>query len=70
MAGLSIPKRIIAWAVVAAAIVWWPTQPTGFNARWVSLPPAMSWQAYLAARKAAGRPTFVGHCKWPECRLS
>jgi len=72
MAGLSIPNvplsvRIIAWAVVAAAIVWWPTRPTGFDARWVSMPAAMSWQSYQAARKAA--PIYVPICKWPGCRL-
>ena len=73
MAELSISNvrlsmRIIAWAVVAAAIVWWPTRPTGFNARWVSLPTAMSLQMFNAARKAAERPVYVPVCKWEKCR--
>jgi len=62
--------RIFAWAVVAAAVIWWPTRPTGFNARWVSLPAAMSWEVIDRARKAAERPVYVPHCKWPGCRLS
>ena len=73
MAEPSIPNvplsvRIIAWAVVAAAIVWWPTRPTGFNARWVSLPAAMPWDVINRARKAAERPTFMPICKWEKCR--
>jgi hypothetical protein len=34
--------RILAWATVAAAIKWRPTRPTGFNARWVAMPSAMT----------------------------
>ena len=62
--------RIIVWFAVAAAIMWWQNRPTGFNARWVSLPPAMSWDTISKARKAAERPVYVPHCKWPGCRLS
>ena len=54
--------------VAAAAILWWP-RPT-FQARWVSLPPAMSWDVINRARKAAERPVYVPICKWPGCRLS
>ena len=60
--------RILAWAVVAAAIVWWWSAPTGFAARWVSMPAAMPWEMFNTARKAAERPTFMPICKWEKCR--
>ena len=61
--------RIAYWLLVAAiVVVWWWPGPTGFNARWVSLPSSMSWQSYQAARKA--KPVYVPICKWPGCRLS
>jgi hypothetical protein len=56
---------ILAWAVVGAAIIWWP-RPSGFNARWVAMPQAMSWQTLNAARNRADY-TF---CKWPNCQRS
>ena len=63
--------RILACAVAAAAIMWWPTRPTGFDARWISLPPAMSWDMIDHARKASARPSFCMHhkvtgdgCRW------
>jgi hypothetical protein len=58
--------RILAWAVVAAAIVWWPTRPPAFNARWVSMPAAMSWSDYSSAKAAAARPSF---CMPKKCRV-
>jgi len=62
--------RIFAWAVVVAAIMWWPTRPTGFQARWVAMPPAMNWEMLITARQAAERPTGMTYtyCKWPNCR--
>jgi hypothetical protein len=70
--------RILAWSAVAAAVMWWPTRPTiwwptratGFNARWVSLPSAMTREMVITARKAAERPTGMTYtyCKWPGCR--
>jgi len=42
---------LIAWAAITAAILWWPTHQVGFKARWVQLPPAMSWATFEAARK-------------------
>jgi hypothetical protein len=60
---------ILAWAVVSAVIVWWP-RPPGFNARWVAMPQAMSWQTLNAARKAAERPAAMTYtfCKYPDCK--
>jgi len=46
---------IIAWLLATAAILYWP-QETGFRARWVALPPAMSMDTINRARKAAERP--------------
>jgi hypothetical protein len=62
---------ILAWAVVSVAILWWP-RPPGFNTRWVSMPPAMSWEMLARARQSAERPAAMTytHCKWPQCRLS
>jgi hypothetical protein len=59
--------RIAAWILVAAAIVWWQSGPTGFNARWVSMPPAISWSDYSSAKTAAARPSF---CMPKKCRVS
>jgi hypothetical protein len=41
---------LIGWLIAAVAIVWWPTRPTGFNARWVAMPAAMSWDMISKAR--------------------
>jgi hypothetical protein len=64
--------RILAWLAVAAAILWWPSRPTGFNARWVSLPPAMEWQLIERARKASAQPVGMTYtyCKYPDCKRS
>ena len=64
--------RILAWVALAAIIVWWPTRPTSFNARWVAMPSAMSWQMLNAARKGANRPTAMTYtfCKYPDCKRS
>jgi len=64
--------RILAWAAVAAAIIWWPTRPTGFDVRWVAMPSAMTGQMFIAARKAVDRPTGMTftYCKWPNCKRS
>jgi len=53
--------RVSAWAAIAAAIIWWPTRPTGFNARWVSMPAALPGEIIDKARKAAERPSY---CMW------
>jgi hypothetical protein len=63
------PALIIAAVVMAAALLWWPRHPS-FDQRWLAMPPAMSWELISKARKAADRPTFTPHCKWPSCRLS
>jgi hypothetical protein len=63
----------IVWlAVTAAILLWTPHQPSGFAARWVQLPPAMSQDLLHRARKAADRPSA---CMWvigPDalCRIS
>jgi len=69
---IKIVLRILTWAAVAAAIIWWPTRPTGFNARWVAMPSAMTRQMFIAARKAAERPTAMTYtfCKYPDCKRS
>ena len=63
--------RIACWLLVAAAIVWWRSGPTSFNARWVSMPAAMPLEMFNAARKASARPSFCMHhrvtgngCRW------
>jgi hypothetical protein len=53
--------RIASWILVAAAIVWWPTRPTSFQTRWVSMPAAMSWDTISKARKASARPSFCAY---------
>jgi hypothetical protein len=62
---------LIAWVAITAAILWWPTHQVGFKARWVQLPPAMSWEMLDRARKASARPSF---CQWDYpgsgCRVS
>ena len=62
---------LIAWVAITAAILWWPTHQPRFEARWVSMPPAMNWEMLDRARKAGARPSF---CKWngPDtpCRVS
>jgi len=54
--------------VIWLLVVW---RSPGFKARWVSMPPSMSWATFEAARKASERPSF---CKWngPDtpCRVS
>jgi hypothetical protein len=62
--------RILAWVAVAAIIIWWPTRPTSFNARWVAMPSAMPREMLITARKAAGRPTGMTYtyCKYPNCK--
>jgi hypothetical protein len=64
--------RILAWAAVTAAIIFWWPRPPGFNARWVSLPPAMEWQLIERAGKASAQPVGMTYtyCKWPDCQRS
>src|SRR5262249_42416776 len=59
--------RILTWAAVAAVIMWWPTRPTSFNARWVAMPSAMTREMFTTARRAAERPTGMTYtyCNWP-----
>jgi len=56
-------------ATVAAAAVWWP-RLVSFDQRFVSMPPAMSWDTITKARKAAGRPAGMTYtyCKYPDCK--
>jgi hypothetical protein len=62
--------RILAWAAIATTIMWWPTRPISFNARWVAMPSAMTWEMLITARKAAERPTAMTYtfCKYPTCQ--
>ena len=62
--------RILAWAAITAAIMCWPKGPTSFDARWVAMPAAMTGEMFIAARKAAGRPTAMTYtyCKYPDCK--
>jgi hypothetical protein len=56
---------LLIWLLVA-----WPSA-SGFQTRWVALPPSINLETYRAARKAAARPSF---CQWdgPDtaCRVS
>ena len=60
---------IIAWLLATAMILYWPHE-TGFRARWVALPPAMSWDTISKAQRAAGRPAAMTYtyCKYPDCK--
>ena len=72
-AGARVMKmaRIIAWLSLATTILAWRSGPTRFDARWVSLPPAMSWDTITKARKAAGRPLWMPFCNVEkDCRFS
>jgi len=55
-------------AAVTAAALWWPREGV-FESRWVSMPPAMSWNMISKARKAAERPVGMTYtyCKYPDC---
>ena len=61
---------IIGWAAVTAVLLW-PQRLPVFAARWVAMPPAMSFETLDRARKAAARPSY---CMWigPDtpCRVS
>jgi hypothetical protein len=67
--------RILAWVIIAAAIMCWPTRPTGFNARWVNMPPSMSLETFQAARKLSAQPSFCAYAfqiHWhtgQQCRI-
>ena len=52
---------LIAWMAITAAILSWPVRSTEFQTRWVSMPPAMSWETIDRARKASALPSF---CMW------
>jgi hypothetical protein len=58
---------------MTALLIWllvvWPSP--GFTARWVSMPPSISLETYLAAVKAAARPSFcMYHDIGTACRFS
>jgi hypothetical protein len=58
---------------MTALVIWLlvTVSHPSFQGRWVSLPPSIAFETYLAAQKAAARPSF---CKWngPDtpCRVS
>jgi hypothetical protein len=59
---------------MTALVIWLlvtVSHPTGFNARFVTMPPSMSWEMLDRARKASARPSF---CQWnypgTACRVS
>ena len=58
--------------VLAAAIVawWWQSRPIGFAQRFVSMPPAMSWDTIVKARKASQHPAFCPYAWADKCRIS
>jgi len=57
-------SRLVVWAAVGAAIIWWPTRPTSFNARWVALPPAMSWDTISRRSVLMRGLKSVGSVEW------
>jgi len=52
---------LIGWMIATAVLLWWPQRPPVFAARWITMPPAMSWDMLDRARKAAARPSY---CMW------
>ena len=61
--------RIISWLLLATAILAWRSGPTRFDARWVSLPPAMSVDTINRARKASQRPAWCPYAWADKCRI-
>ena len=62
---------LISWLVMTATVLWWPTHQSGFAARWVAMPPSINLETYLAAVKAAARPSFcMYHDIGTACRFS
>ena len=61
--------RIVCWILVAAAIVWWRSAPTSFAQRFVSMPPAMTWDTITKARKASQHPAFCPYAWADKCRI-
>jgi len=63
--------RLVVWAAVGAAIIWWQSRPIGFAQRWPdTLPPSMTLDMITRARKASQHPAF---CMYPwadKCRIS
>jgi len=64
--------------LVALLAGWFAPPAHIFEQRWVSMPAAISWQTFQAARAASARPSF---CTWktvvtvpviklPSCRVS
>ena len=54
-------SAIVAW--------WWQSRPIGFAQRFVSMPPAMSWDTIVKARKASQHPAFCPYAWWGACRI-
>ena len=61
---------LVVWAAVGAAIIWWQSRPIGFAQRFVSMPPAMTWDTIVKARKASQRPAFCPYAWADKCRVS
>jgi hypothetical protein len=59
---------IIAWLLATAVVLYRPHE-SGFRARWVQMPPAMSWDTITKARKAAGRPVGMTYTVLQISRL-
>jgi hypothetical protein len=62
--------RIVAWLMLATIVLAWRAGPISFQQRWVSMPPAMSWEMLARARQAAERPAAMTYCKYPDCKRS
>jgi len=59
---------IIAWLLATAVVLYRPHE-SGFRARWVQMPPAMSWDTITKARKAVGRPVGMTYTVLQISRL-
>ena len=62
-------KVFLITMVTVAAMILFSPRPGVFQLRWVSLPPAMSWDTIGKARKASQHPAFCPYAWWGACRI-
>jgi hypothetical protein len=65
-------KALLACWLTALAVLAWLAipRPPLFQARWVAMPAAMSWDMLSRARKAAEQPAGMTYTyyKYPDCK--
>jgi hypothetical protein len=66
------PRHLLsAAAMLVALLAGWLAEPKhSFEQRFVSMPPAMSWETFQVAREAAKRPAFCRYAWFEKCRIS